>query len=82
MNKIKCTVKEGTNKKVKDDIKEIEKHKDDSNRCHQSLRKIKLKKPKKPLITKDKAGKIVGLEKCQVNLMTESKNYSLLMILH
>ena len=72
MNKIKYTAKAETNKKIEGDIKKIEKYKDDSkNRCHQAIRKIKSKNSKKPLIVKDKKGKIVASEKGQMNLITE-----------
>lgn len=72
MNKIKYTAKAETNKQIEGDIKKIEKYKDDSkNRCHQAIRKIKSKNSKKPLIVKDKEGKIVASEKGQMNLITE-----------
>ena len=54
MNKIKCTVKAETKKQIEDEIRENEKYKYDSSRHHQAMKKIKSKKPKKPLIMKEK----------------------------
>lgn len=54
MNKIKCTVKAETKKQIEDEIRENEKYKYDSSRRHQAMKKIKSKKPKKPLIMKEK----------------------------
>ena len=54
MNKIKCTVKAETKKQIEDEIREIEKYKYDSSRCHQAMKKINSKKSKKPLTMKEK----------------------------
>lgn len=70
LNKIKYTIKDHNNKQIEEEIKQIESYKDDSNRCHQAVRVLKSKKAKKPLIIKDKEGKLIGAEKEQVKMIT------------
>ena len=41
-------------KKLEKELEEIEKHKNDSNRCYAAIRNLQNRQPQKPLCVKDK----------------------------
>ena len=57
--------------KLVKELEEIEKVKDDSNRCHQAIRNIKNRKPKKPLLVEKEDGTYAGNEKEQIESITK-----------
>ena len=71
MNKIKSLVKKTENEKLETELKELERHKNDSNKCHQVIRRLQSKKPKKQLIVKNENEEIVSTEKEKATLIAE-----------
>ena len=52
-------------------LEEIEGHKDDSTKCYAAIRKLQQRKPKTPLIIKDKEDNVAGSSKAQADIITD-----------
>ena len=69
INKILKSIEET---EVENLLKDIEKKKDDSNKCYEAIRTLKQRKPKKPIIVKDQeTGYIAGTPKAQADIITK-----------
>eukprot|EP00112_Aurelia_sp_Birch-Aquarium-sp1_P006574 Seg1722.4 transcript_id=Seg1722.4/GoldUCD/mRNA.D3Y31 product="Craniofacial development protein 2" protein_id=Seg1722.4/GoldUCD/D3Y31 len=75
MHEIRNILNEERNKKIFDDIENIEKYENQSTKMYQAVRTIKKMKPKKPLIINSKEGKTTNENK-QVKIIREHfKNF-------
>ena len=68
---IKEIIKIEENKQMDGDLKQIEKYKEDSNKCYQAVRFIKSKKPRKTLEIFDEERNLIGSEDEQIVVITK-----------
>ena len=71
MKQIQKRIRILQNEKMNQQLAEIERKKDDSNKCYQAIRTLNNRKPKKSLIVQGEDGSIAGSEKEQITLITE-----------
>ena len=71
MKQLKKELKSENDKMLDVKLQDIEKYKDDSNKCHQAIRKIKSHKPQKPLSIFDNNHERVTSEDDQLTIVTE-----------
>ena len=68
---IRTILKMEEEKKLDEDLKELEETKNDSNRCHIAIRKLKRSTKKKPICVKDDTGKVAGSDQERIIIITE-----------
>ena len=71
MAQIKQQLKMETNTKLDKELQDIERYKDDSNKCYQAIRKVNSQKPKKTLAIFDEQNPFVASETEQLQIITE-----------
>ena len=71
MRQIKQQLKMETNAKLDKELQDVERYKDDSNKCYQEIRKINSQKPKKTLAIFDEQNQFVASETEQLQIITE-----------
>ena len=71
MRQIKQQVMMETNAQLDKELQDIERYKDDSNKCYQAIRKINSQKPKKTLAIFDEQNQFVASETEQLQIITE-----------
>ena len=71
MRQIKRQLKIETNAELDKELQDIERYKDDSNKCYQAIRKINSQKPKKTLAIFDEQNQFVASETEQLQIITE-----------
>lgn len=64
-------IKDTEERDVEELLKDIEAKKDDSNKYYEAQRKLKNRKPKKPLIVKNDKGEIAGNAKEKIKIITD-----------
>ena len=65
------SVKTESNTRLDDELKDIERYKDDSNKCYQAIRKVNSHKPQKPLAIFNKQNQFIASETEQLHDITE-----------
>ena len=71
LKQLKKELKSENDKMLDLKLQDIERYKDDSNKCHQAIRKIKSHKPQKPLSIFDNNHERVTTEDDQLTIITE-----------
>ena len=71
MRQIKQQLKIETNAKLNKELQNIERYKDDSDKCYQAIRKVNSQKPKKTLAIFDEENQLVASETEQLQIITE-----------
>ena len=71
LKQIKCQLKTESNTKLDEELKDIERYKDDSNKCHQAIRKVNSHKPRKPLAIFNEQNQFIASQTEQLHVITE-----------
>ena len=71
LKQIKCQLKTESNTRLDEELKDIERYKDDSNKCYQAIRKVNSHKPRKTLAIFNEQNQFIASETEQLHVITE-----------
>ena len=71
LKQIKCQLKTESNNRLDEELQDIERYKDDSNKCYQAIRKVDSHKPRKALAIFNEQNQFIASETEQLHVITE-----------